>query len=199
MQGSLRAADPTRMRSLLATAAASLALAAGASPASAAITTTCPDQASAPVFSPWLDPSDYFLAPDGGFEHSADGWSLDGASVVDGNDPFALSGPGTHSLSLPSGASATSPSVCVGLEHPTFRYVFRKASGTPLSTLRVSAVFPSGVAVPVGTVTGSSSWSPSPVTLIGANLLVDAVSFRFTATSGGWQVDDVHVDPRGSK
>jgi hypothetical protein len=169
-----------------------------AAPASASLTNSCDDPASAPVFAPWSDQASYFLAPDGGFENGADGWSLDGASVAAGNESFALSGPGSSSLSLPSGSSATSPSVCVAIEHPTFRYVFRKTSGSPLASLRVSAVLPGGVAVPVGTVVGSSAWSPSPVTLIGANLVSDTVAFRFTPNSGNWQVDDVYVDPRGS-
>lgn len=183
----------------LATAIATLALAVTATPASAAVLTDCDSPASSPAFAQFYDNADYFLAPDGGFENGADGWSLNGAAVTAGNESFNLSGAGDSSLGLPAGSSATSPSVCVGLEHPTFRYVFRKTSGGPLAALRVSAVLPGGVSLPVGTVTGSSSWTPSPVTLIAANLVADSVSFRFAPVSGSWQVDDVYVDPRGSK
>ena len=174
------------------------ALAVSAAPASAGVLTDCNNPDSAQAFAPFADPAYYFLAPDGGFENGAAGWSLSGASVVDGNESFDLSGGGEHSLGLSAGDSALSPTVCVGLEHPTFRYVARKTSGGLLASLRVSAVFPGGLSVPVGTVTGSSAWSPSPVTLIGANLVADTVAFRFTAVSGSWQVDDVYVDPRGS-
>lgn len=188
------------MRSLVLAAAAALTLAVTASPAVASVTTDCGHPDGTQVFSPWLDPANYFLAPDGGFENGGDGWALEGgAAAVAGNESFGLSGAGTQSLGLPAGSSATSPFVCVGLEHPTFRYVFRRTSGSSLASLRVSVVTEEGVAVPVGTVTGSSTWTPSPVTLIGANLVVEAVAFRFTPVSGSWQVDDVYVDPSGSR
>ncbi len=187
------------MRSLVLAAVAALTVVVPAAPASAAVTTDCDSPPSSPVFARWLDPANYFLAPDGGFENGAEGWDLRGASVVDGNESFGLGGPGTQSLRLPAGSSATSPAVCVGIDHPTFRYVFRTTSGPLLAALRVSVVLPGGAAVPVGTVTGSSSWTPSPVTLIGANLIADAVAFRFTPISGSWQVDDLYVDPCGSR
>ncbi len=186
------------MRSL-AVAIAALALAVTASPASASVFSDCGNPDGTAVFAQFADPAHYFLAPDGGFEKGADGWSLDGASATDGNESFNLGGGGSHSLSLPAGSTATSPAVCVGLEHPTFRYVFRKSAGGPLAALRVSVVLPGGSVVTVGTVTGSSAWAPAPVTLIGANLTADAVAFRFTPVSGSWQVDDVYVDPCGSR
>ncbi|MEA2125760.1 MAG: hypothetical protein QOI80_2542, partial [Solirubrobacteraceae bacterium] len=115
------------------------------------------------------------------------------------------SGAGSSSLSLSSGDAATSPAVCVGIEHPTFRYFVRKVSGSSLASLRVQVVLADGTPITVGYSGGSSSWNPSPVTLIGANLLPlltggsnTNVSFRFTALSGNWQVDDVYVDPAGS-
>ena len=187
------------MRSIVPAAIAALALLVPASDAAAAVTTECEDPPSSAVFSRWSDPAQYFLAPDGGFENGGAGWSLRGAAVVDGNETFELSGPGERSLALPEDASATSPSVCVGLAHPTFRYVLRKTKGPGWAALRVSVVLPNGMAVPVGTVGGSSKWAPSPVTLIGANLFVDSVAFRFTALAGDWQIDDVYVDPSGSR
>jgi hypothetical protein len=196
-----------RPRSLVALAAASLVAAVAATPASAAIGfSDCHSPASAPVFSPWWDATDYFLAPDGGFENGADGWALDDASVVSGNESYAVSGAGASALALGAGDSATSPAVCVGLEHPTFRFFVKRTGGSPLSSLGVSVVLPDGTALPVGAVTGSSTWQPSPVLLVGANLLPlvtggysTDVEFRFTPNSGTWQVDDVYVDPRGSR
>jgi hypothetical protein len=197
----------SRTRSLLAIGAALVASAFAAAPASAETGPSgCTDSGSSSVFSPWVDYASYFLAPDGGFENGADGWSLDGASVVSGNESYAVSGAGSNSLSLEAGDSATSPAVCVGIEHPTFRYFARRVSGASLSSsIRVQVVLADGTAITVGSAAPSSSWNPSPVTLIGANLLPlltgdtnTEVSFRFTALSGSWQVDDVYVDPAGS-
>jgi hypothetical protein len=164
----------------------------------------CDDPGSSAVFAPWLDYANYFLAPDGGFENGAAGWALDGASVGAGNQSY---GSGASSLTVDSGDSATSPSVCVGLEHPTFRYFVRRTSGVPSAKLAVRVVLDNGASIPVGTIMGgSTSWQPSPVTLIGANLLPlltggtsTQVAFRFTSNSGTWQVDDVYVDPSGSR
>jgi hypothetical protein len=195
-----------RPRALAAAAAAIAVSAVGAAPASAdlGLLSDCDTPDSSAVFSPWLDSTPYFLAPDGGFENGAAGWSVDGGDVVAGNESYNLSGSGSSSLRLQGGDSATSPAVCVGLEHPTFRFVARKVSGTPLSSMTVSVVLPSGSSLPVGAVGSGSSWQPSPVMLVAANLLPlitggssTDVAFRFAPTSGTWQIDDVYVDPRG--
>lgn len=194
-----------RPRAILAAALAAAASAFAAGPADAAVGfSDCNTPASAPVFSPWADPTNYFLAPDGGFEAGAAGWALDGASVVAGNESYNLSGAGASSVKLGAGDSATSPAVCVGLEHPTFRFVARKASGSVLSGLSVAVVLADGSALPVGTIAAGSSWQPSPVMLVAANLLPlvsggnsTEVKFRFSAHGGSFQVDDVYVDPRG--
>ncbi|HEY8316911.1 MAG TPA: hypothetical protein VIG35_08615, partial [Gaiellaceae bacterium] len=81
------------------------------------------------VFAPWADLASYFLAPNGGFELGSYGWSLgSGASVVNGNQPYF--GSGTHSLSLPSGSSATSPVICIGSNDPYVRLFGTDAGGT---------------------------------------------------------------------
>ncbi len=164
---------------------------------------------TARVFAPWLDPAQYFLAPDGGYEAGAEGWDLDGASVVDGNEPFEVSGPGTRSLALASGAAATSPVVCVGIDRPTIRFFAKRTGGSLLSSLRVDVNFvgPLGLplTLPVGVVTGSSSWQPSSVMVVAASLLPllpgerTPVTFTFTPQDGAWLVDDVHVDPYGKR
>jgi hypothetical protein len=193
-----------RTRPLFALAVMLVATALSAAPASAQLGPSgCDTPDSSPVFSPWLDTTNYFLAPDGGFENGAAGWDLDGASVGSGNEAYGVSGPGASSLALSAGDSATSPEVCVGIEHPTFRYFARRGSA---GLLRVQVVLDNGLPVTVGTLTGGASgWSPSPITLIGANLLPVVtggsstdVRFRFTAVTGSWQVDDVYVDPRGN-
>ncbi|MEA2169536.1 MAG: hypothetical protein QOF76_2836 [Solirubrobacteraceae bacterium] len=184
-----------------------------AAPASAGVLVqsapNCATPASSPVFSPWADPTNYFLAPDGGFEDGAAGWTLDGASVGSGNESYGVSGAGSSSLNVPSGGDATSPTVCVGLEHPTLRFFVKKNSGGLLSSLRVDALvednFGNVLTVPVGVTGGSSSWQPAPQMVVVANLLPllpgahTPVAYRFTSQGGSWQVDDFYVDPNGWK
>jgi hypothetical protein len=160
----------------------------------------------------FLDPLPYTLAPDGGFEGGAAGWQLaGGARVVSGNEPFSLSGPGTKSLSIPSGGSATSPAMCVGLLLPVVRFV--SVGDSLLSTLKVEAVWKdaSGARRSIVLLPGvlaSSSWQPTlPLLQLGGALnaltlngLTTEMSFRFTPRaglfgSGTWRIDDVYVDP----
>jgi hypothetical protein len=191
-----------RPRPLLALACALVATAFTAAPASADIGfSDCDTPESSQVFAPWLDYTNYFLAPDGGFENGGSGWALDGASVDNGNQSY---GSGASSLTVAGGDAATSPAVCVGLEHPTFRFYVRRAS-VGAAPLRVSVVLDDGTAIPVGVVSASSSWQPSPILIVGANLLPlvtgglsTDVSFRFSTSAGSYQVDDVYVDPRGN-
>jgi len=199
------------LRPVLAVLAAGAAALGAAAPANAGLLAAsagdCADVTTARVFAPWLDPARYFLAPDGGFEAGAAGWELDGAAVVDGNEPFEVSGPGSHSLALPSGATATSPVVCVGIDRPTIRFFVKRTGGSLPSHLQVSVNFtgPLGqpLTLPVGVVGGSSTWQPSPTMVVAASLLPllpgkrTPVTFTFTAQGGSWLVDDVHVDPYG--
>jgi hypothetical protein len=168
--------------------------------------TNCPAQAFSQPFAPWGDGHSYTLVPNGGLEQGSAGWSMSGsARVVSGNEPW---GRGGASLDLPSGSSAESPALCVGLEHPTVRFFARRKSGglLGLSTLTVSAVVHLNgggkLDVPVGVVLGNGTWKPTPAYLYLGNLLSvlagnsTPMSFRFTPLLGGeWQVDDVYVDP----
>ena len=169
--------------------------------------TDCESQSFSPVFSPWLDPADYVLAP-GGTAESGDQWTFSGGSGISaGQEPWNVVGDGgTSSVRLPAGSSATTDSICVGIEHPTLRF-FAKSSGTNLlSTLRADVLFEDAFgnvrALPVGLVRPSSSWTPTLPMVLVVNLLPllpgerTAVAFRFVPQgSGSWSVDDVHVDP----
>ena len=174
---------------------AALALAA---PANAA---TCAGRTSQP-FTPWGDFDFYELAPNGTLE-STNGWTLTGgAALVNGSEPFAVTGRlGRYSLSIPAGATATSPAMCLDAARPTFRFFARSAEGATAS-LRAEAIAdrPSQYAA-LGSVGGSAAWAPvAPMDTGAAGLLLDskgsvAVRLRFTAT-GDWQIDDLFVDPR---
>jgi hypothetical protein len=193
-----------------------LALAAmiGAAPAAhagplVASATNCDSQAFERPFARWLDPFSYTLVPGGTFEQGASGWTLSGARVVAGNEPFFVHGADEHfSLALPPGSSATSPSMCVGLLHPTMRF-FARNQGSLLSTLRVEVLFEdaggSTHALPIGLALGDGRWHPTLPFPVLANLLAllpgehTAVAFRFVPTGLGasWVIDDVYVDPYG--
>jgi len=197
---------------VLAGSLAALTLALSAPSASAGILVKsapdCSPKPASQVFARWGDSSQYNLAPGGSFEAGAAAWSLSGkASIVSGNEPWKVAGAGhTRSLKLPPGASATSPTICVGLEHPTIRF-FAKNNSALLSTLSVEVITETSlgltVPVPVGVVLPSGQWKPGPKFLVVANLLPllpgEHTPVRFRVTSigtGTWSVDDFYVDPR---
>jgi hypothetical protein len=166
---------------------------------------SCSSQVLEQPFKRWLDPARYFLVPGGSFEDGVPGWQLNGASPADGNESFSVRGGGVASLSIPPGASATTPAVCATLLHPDLRFFVRN-TGFALGLLRVDVLVdtPLGVVtLPVGVVPAGRAWTPTlPVPfLVNALALVGkdgttAVAFRFTSMLGGsFQIDDVYVDP----
>ena len=172
-----------------------------------ATATDCASEVFEQPFLPWADPASYVLAPDGGFEAGAAGWSLSGAAVTDGNEPFNVHESGDQaSLEIGPGASATSAPMCVGIEHPTLRF-FARAGGSAPRALRVDVLYEDAdgttESLTIGRVLGGDEWSPTMVMPVVANLLAllpgerTAVAFRFTAegSDGSWQIDDVYVDP----
>lgn len=161
----------------------------------------CPEIPTTQAFAPWDDFADYFMAPGGDIEDGAASWSLGGgAAAVEGNGPF---GAGSRSLLLPAGGSATTATMCVGVEHRSMRFFAR---GSSSGVLRVEAVYDKRTAkekaVHLATVATTSDWAPTDVLPMVVN--DDAgdygnalpVALRFTAQgAGSWQIDDVHVDP----
>src|SRR4051812_31400015 len=110
---------------------------------------SCSSQVLEQPFKRWLDPAKYFLVPGGSFEDGAAGWQLSGASVVGGNETFAVRGANDgNSLSIPNGASATTPAMCATLLHPDMRFFVRN-KGFVLGVLRVDVL----VDTPLGVVT----------------------------------------------
>lgn len=171
---------------------------------------SCADQPIEHPFQRWLDPAPYTLLPGGGFENGARAWSLSGARVVAGNEPFYVrDARDTKSLSLPTGSTATSPTVCVGLLHPTLRFFARGSGGGllgTLSTLEVEALYEDAGgnvrSLPIGVVSPTGQWSPTLPAPVLVNLLpllpgeMTPVAFRFTARgTAAWTIDDVYVDP----
>lgn len=199
----------TWKRALGALAAAGVAVLAMAGPAQAGILVKeaqgCTSPASRQVFLPWLDIARYVPAP-GGAAESATGWKLaGGAAVVAGNEPWKVSGGGSHALALPGGSQATTTAMCVGIGHPTMRFFARRTGGSVLSVLKVEVLFegPLGLplSLPIGAVVSGGAWQPTLPFPVVASLLpllpgsMTPVAFRFTPVGGSWQVDDVYVDP----
>jgi hypothetical protein len=167
----------------------------------------CDSQQLETPFTRWGDVASYTLAPNGVAENRA-GWSLQaGADVEPGNEDFYIhSARDRASLALPAGSSATTDTMCVGIEHPTLRLVARN-TGSPRSALLVEVMFEDAGGtvrkLPIGAVVGGSSWQPSAPMPVIANLLPllpgsrTAVAFRFTpyGDGGDWTIDDVYVDP----
>jgi hypothetical protein len=204
-----------RMRNAVAIAGVVLATLVGPTAAQAGTFSdsaqSCSGRTSSQPFLRWLDPLRYTLIPRGNFEQGTSGWKLTGgAAIVSGNESFYVSGPGTRSLYLPSGSSATTPAVCIETLDAVARYFAKNRGTVLLSSLAVEVLFEDPLtgkvrALPAGVHTGGSSWHPSLPALAVLDLLAPvlgkngqiAVAFRFKPVGLGarWQIDDVYVDP----
>lgn len=204
-----------RIGSTAAVAVAALSLSAVSANAGVLVSSapSCDGQQLSTPFAPWLDLARYTPLAGGNFESSTAGWTLSGgAAVAAGNEPFHVRGADDgFSLSLPSGGTATSPEICVGVEHPTIRFFAKRTSGglLGLATMRVDVLFENQLglvtSLPIGVFSGSSTWQPTLPMAILANLLPvipgqhTPVAFSFTPLLGGsWSIDDVEVDPYNS-
>lgn len=182
-----------------------------ARPADAGVrTTACGEQLFEQPFLHWLDPSNYVLAPDGAMEGGASGWTLSGgARVVAGSESFGVHGRADGlALSLPSGSSALTPELCIGVDAPVARF-FVLDSGSLLSTLKVEVVSRNLLGLRTTTrvalLTGTPVWQPTLPLAFLTNVTslevlanqTTRVSFRFTplGASSGWKIDDLYVDP----
>ena len=191
-------------------ATAVLALfAAHVSGAATGTTVPCPGTSST-AFAQWGDQDQYTLAPNGDFEAAnfatASGWTLTGgAAQVAGNESFGVHAKtDSHSLSLPAGATATTPSICVNVYDPTIRLFATGGTGSSLA-VSVIATLTNGtvVTLPLGKLSPGATWTPTPAIYFFANLLAlrsangtANVQFRFTAAGTGVKIDDLYLDPR---
>lgn len=160
-------------------------------------------------FAHWNDNDAYCAFPNLGFENGRTGWTLTGStSVVAANEPWHVSGPGTHALQLGPGATALSSPLPISLLDPWIRF-FARSSGAN-GPLRVQVLFHgllgnlTGV-LNVGSLSASSysSWQPTArvASLLALPLATNSAQVLVTsqAKRGSWQVDDVYLDPCASK
>lgn len=163
---------------------------------------TCPDEpASSQPFLNYGDDDFYFLAPAGDFESSAPGWGLaNGASLVD-----SPAGTGV-SLSLPPGASATSPEICVTRRHVSAR-LFGQAFDGPRrdrSRINVDVAGLGGLLTADRNIRVGASWEPTRQFRLGASFfdldpITGTTQIRMVFTADGPAtavLDDLWVDPR---
>jgi hypothetical protein len=206
-----------RIALLAAIAAAAFAAMTGSASAGVLVASApnCDNGPNEQPFAQWDDTTQYFLAPGGNFEGSLGGWDLNGASAVGDQEPWRVAGDGgSTALSIPAGRSVVSPTICVGLEHPTMRFFAHRSGGGLLGgvaqlvvTARVETALGQVVEVPVGTIsspTGNGTqWNKTPVQVVLASLLPllpgehTPIQFRFAAVgTSNWVIDDVYIDPR---
>lgn len=167
---------------------------------------SCPPPSVTTPFSQWSDTNSYFLVPGGSFEGTPDqvGWSLSGASLTPGNEPFLVTNSlDGQSLTINGGGSATSPYFCVDRTMQSLRFFAQQAAAG--SDLQVQALVQTGGGVntvPVADLSDGSmsSWAPTqPIygsgTVPGGSSVMVALRFLAPLSAGSWQIDDVYVDP----
>lgn len=155
------------------------------------------------VFSQFGDFSWYYPVPNQGFESGKTGWTLSGStSVVSDNEPWKVSGSGSHALTIGSGGTATSAPTCISILAPHVRLFadgraatgalqvqvqFRGLTGNLLGLLNYGSFKPGSY----------GAWRPSDQvsSLLGLPLLTSSVQVKFTSLGGTWRIDDLYVDP----
>src|SRR3954447_18494105 len=67
-------------------------------------------------FAQFGDSSWYYPVSNQGFEGGSNGWTLSGSTaLVAGNEPWKVSGAGSHALAIGNGAGAMSAPTCISL------------------------------------------------------------------------------------
>jgi hypothetical protein len=191
---------------LVAVAAAAAALAASASAGSGLLGILLPScGATTQPFAQFGDSGSYCAFSNNGFESGLVGWNVTGgAAVAAANEPWFVSGAGSHALDLAPGATATSAPLPISLLDPWARLFARSVDAD--GALRVQLVFHGLTGNLTGLLnvgdlspSGFASWSPSRVllSLLALPLGTSSVQVRLTslARDGHWQVDDVYLDP----
>jgi hypothetical protein len=161
-----------------------------------------PPSAFTTPFAWWGDWSSYVLAPDGGLEGGGLGWTFEGgASVRFGNEPFYVHGFfDSRRLDLPAGSSATTPPLCIDASYPTMRF-FLSGLWSGGSKLTVEALYVDAYGVAswhkLGSIGTTGGWQAVKAIKLPDKIESPSVQFRFSVSGGfgGYQLDDLYVDP----
>jgi hypothetical protein len=179
----------------------------GGALASNAILATCQTPPVSALFSQWGDDNDYFVAPGGSFEGTADqvGWTLSNATLTSGNEPFRVNDSGdSQALIVAGGGSATSPFFCVDNTMGSLRFFAQQVSTG--AGLRVQALVETSdgvTTVPLAHFLDGSmpTWAPTDPIAADTSGLSDgqtvmvALQFTVRSSAASWEIDDVAVDP----
>jgi hypothetical protein len=162
--------------------------------------------ATSQPFAQFGDYRNYFFGANGGLENGAAGWSVSGGRIVDGNETyFTHSRSDDSSLQLPAGSSAATPQLCQETTSSVVRFFLRSPDG---GSVRVQLVARNLLGQVIGilnvaTVSPGASWQPGPAILNLQSLLallgVSSLQIKFVTLNGTVQVDDIYVDPWGSR
>jgi hypothetical protein len=124
------------VRKIVTSAVVPFALFAAAAFAPAAQAAPCDGIGAQQPFLDWHDSASYVLVDGGDFESDAAGWTLEGgAATAPGGNSLRPESSAT-ALSLPAGASATSPAVCVSKGDP-FARIFAEAPAAAKQQARI--------------------------------------------------------------
>jgi len=195
-------------------AAALTVLACFAGPAAAQA--ACPTPPTVKAFQAFGDSSDYFLAPNGGFESGATAWTLSNASVGSGNESHYLHGKSdSRSLRVAPGGKAVTAAICLDTTRTGYRFFARQPGNGAGPDLNVSVRFVGKDGISreqqIDTLTEGNyrSWTPSRfwAPSIAAQMFQaigltvdDTASVRLVfaaenAAGPAWQLDDLYIDP----
>lgn len=156
------------------------------------LTQSCAEPATFKAFKAFGDNADYAFAPGGSFENGTAGWSLDGASVVNGNDGSGVYA-GSKALHIKDRGRVVSPWFCVTPANPHFRYTTYGGEIEMEIDYRVFGESDIDDDL-VGETNGSSKWAPSEkhelATEIPQSKLAKGVLARIIFEAE----DDVYVD-----
>jgi hypothetical protein len=162
--------------------------------------------ATSQPFQQFGDSRNYTFGTNGGFESGATGWSVSGGRVVSGNESYyAHASSDRYSLQLPVGSTAVSPSFCQSTTSTVVRFFLRSPDNGSVRVQVVARNLLGQVvgALDVARVSPGASWQPGPAILNLQSLLglvgVSSIQLKLLTVSGTVQVDDMYVDPWGSR
>lgn len=206
-----RHARSARLAGMLATAVGAAVL--GLSAPAANADTPCQDRSTRAAFSFAGDSNQYFVAPNGSFDTDAE-WIHYGSRTVSGvNSPVNVANGASARAGYLSGTSTMlSTWTCVRGNEDTVRFLVKPVGTSPGTlTLRLFVSDPNAYSgwsikevkfspTAPGTAYGTTGWYVTPRISIPWSPYWDNtqwISFNFnaSASSGGWLVDDVMIDP----